>query len=645
MNLSELIQNIRSYIQSHRNAVIIVSLMLFAVVLWWAAAGFSFEIGRFFAFQEDQLLEDGNGGGGSGGGGGGGGSGGGTTPTPLTSSGPCTPVQGPAWDWTAPVPTGQAPWCTPLPEYPSTFPDCLVISSLPQDQNSDYSNWADLNAIGNPTNLVTKHGSRVSSVSNKGAIAFNNCPWTAHSLFLTKGSVKAGGEPSGADLNKITDPAFTRVEPLDFKSCWNDPTGSNPCKGKYDTRYAINTYTCGRVFAAHNWRHYTGEGNGKDQSGGAGVVAVVFNYGRDCTGSASEKAPGSVGVPGGPGGCPPTPVQSQVQAATLQVQCGATKNLLTWQNPLTLNAAVNTVLRTVNGLQSSFVFSEGGCWNSFGIGTYTDSNLQAGNTYTYRIKTHANVASNAVSCRNGVQVSTPPSPSSIPSSTPIPTSSPVLTSTPIGTSGPGPVITPVFPTSSQLQCAPLAQTVSVGQTAYVQAFGGNGPYVFLIPQDVERQNIGSDRVAVRYAIPGPNTVALSDGQQTVQCEVTVVAGGVSSEGDDADGDGIPDTVECPASLSGQCPDTDGDGIPDYLDTDSDNDGIPDASDPARLTPGSGQVGNPGSVSTGPGEATILALIVSAIISLLYVSYSHSPLYRRREIQKISEDQDSLDFRS
>jgi len=43
---------------------------------------------------------------------------------------------------------------------------------------------------------------------------------------------------------------------------------------------------------------------------------------------------------------------------------------------------------------------------------------------------------------------------------------------------------------------------------------------------------------------------------------------------DEDGDGIPDSVECPAPPD--CPDTDGDGIPDFQDTDSDNDGVPDA---------------------------------------------------------------------
>ncbi|MBO4698113.1 VWA domain-containing protein [bacterium] len=41
---------------------------------------------------------------------------------------------------------------------------------------------------------------------------------------------------------------------------------------------------------------------------------------------------------------------------------------------------------------------------------------------------------------------------------------------------------------------------------------------------------------------------------------------------DSDGDGIPDNVECPSQ---PCKDTDGDEIPDFLDKDSDNDGLSD----------------------------------------------------------------------
>ena len=53
-------------------------------------------------------------------------------------------------------------------------------------------------------------------------------------------------------------------------------------------------------------------------------------------------------------------------------------------------------------------------------------------------------------------------------------------------------------------------------------------------------------------------------------------------GGDGDGDGIPDSVECPSGAP--CPDSDGDGKPDYVDSDSDNDGVPDSAECANGLP-------------------------------------------------------------
>lgn len=59
-----------------------------------------------------------------------------------------------------------------------------------------------------------------------------------------------------------------------------------------------------------------------------------------------------------------------------------------------------------------------------------------------------------------------------------------------------------------------------------------------------------------------------------------------SAGDD-DGDGVPNSVECPDFSD--CRDTDGDGIPDYQDPDDDGDGVPTASEnpPDQDTDGDG----------------------------------------------------------
>jgi uncharacterized repeat protein (TIGR01451 family) len=43
------------------------------------------------------------------------------------------------------------------------------------------------------------------------------------------------------------------------------------------------------------------------------------------------------------------------------------------------------------------------------------------------------------------------------------------------------------------------------------------------------------------------------------------------------------------------------------------------------------------VDTGPGETTVLALIISAIITLLYVGYTSSDTYRRHEASAIAKD--------
>ncbi len=53
----------------------------------------------------------------------------------------------------------------------------------------------------------------------------------------------------------------------------------------------------------------------------------------------------------------------------------------------------------------------------------------------------------------------------------------------------------------------------------------------------------------------------------------------------------------------------------------------------------------GTVPTGPGDAVVAALLVSAIMTLLYVSYTHTAAYRRREVEAIAHGKDPMDFRS
>jgi uncharacterized repeat protein (TIGR01451 family) len=56
-------------------------------------------------------------------------------------------------------------------------------------------------------------------------------------------------------------------------------------------------------------------------------------------------------------------------------------------------------------------------------------------------------------------------------------------------------------------------------------------------------------------------------------------------------------------------------------------------------------GRTGTVSTGPGDAVVVALLLSAIMTLLYVSYTHTAAFKRKEVDTITRDRDPMDFRS
>jgi uncharacterized repeat protein (TIGR01451 family) len=55
-------------------------------------------------------------------------------------------------------------------------------------------------------------------------------------------------------------------------------------------------------------------------------------------------------------------------------------------------------------------------------------------------------------------------------------------------------------------------------------------------------------------------------------------------------------------------------------------------------------GQIGTVKTGPGDAVLMAFLVSGIMTLLYVSYTHTSLFRRREVEAITSSRDPLDFK-
>jgi hypothetical protein len=205
----------------------------------------------------------------------------------------------------------------------------------------------------------------------------------------------------------------------------------------------------------------------------------------------------------------------------LTVQCGVTQNVLTWTRET--NACANSVLRSVDSGNASFISDASITATST---AYTDKNIQAGHSYTYRVKNHPSVASNAVTCKDGVLVGSSPAPT--------------VAATPRVTivSTPAPTLVIRTPSPTIIADAPTPTPSFVGST------------------------------------PG----------------VTIIAG-------------VPTPV-----------------------------------------PG-GTAGGVGTVQTGPGEATLLAFIVSAVISLAYVSYTYSPSGRRNEAEEVAKDQGPMDFRS
>jgi hypothetical protein len=95
---------------------------------------------------------------------------------------------------------------------------------------------------------------------------------------------------------------------------------------------------------------------------------------------------------------------------------------------------------------------------------------------------------------------------------------------------------------------------------------------------------------------------------------------------DFDHDGICDDDECPTASQGYCRDSDGDGTPDFAD------------------PSAG-IGDAGVVSTGPAEAGFLAFALASVAALLYVSYTHTAPFRKKEITSFSSDRDHMDFQA
>jgi uncharacterized repeat protein (TIGR01451 family) len=329
--------------------------------------------------------------------------------------------------------------------------------------------------------------------------------------------------------------------------------------------------------------------------------------------------------------------------------------------------------------------------------TWTDTNVAAGHTYTYRHKAFSDATSNTVTC--------PPSG---------------------GTGGTAGGI---------LKCAPQSQTVAVGQSATMVATGGSGIYRWDLYNNGVMQDGGNEYVSVKYATVGAKIARVTSGTQNVACAVTVVAVGTAGgaggtllslvktvqspavsgtiEQKTAQASGgetlqftlrvtndtaapidnviVRDTV--PPGMSYVSSSTTVGGQPAGNDlivasglslnsvapgasvvvqwsavanrvaeiapgpTQSkpvatvESAGVAGASDSVTVTvfgTGTGTgvaAGTPSSVATGPGDAVLLALIIASGLTMLYSAYTRSPTFRSREVRQLGERKDPMDFRS
>lgn len=76
------------------------------------------------------------------------------------------------------------------------------------------------------------------------------------------------------------------------------------------------------------------------------------------------------------------------------------------------------------------------------------------------------------------------------------------------------------PQPTPLVCAPPTQTVSIGQTATVNATGGTGTYAWAAPGGSSTSGTGSI-FSTSYAAEGTNTITVTSGSDTATCQVVV----------------------------------------------------------------------------------------------------------------------------
>lgn len=280
-------------------------------------------------------------------------------------------------------------------------------------------------------------------------------------------------------------------------------------------------------------------------------------------------------------------------------------------------------------------------WGAFWASGPESSNKNAGNTGYYKVINYGKDCGAAAATPTPAQSPTPTPTATL---TATPTATPTPTPTPTGTPSPTPSATPTAsPTALTLALAVGGANLTAGgpEAAVVGATNGQTVSVIAIvsnPQTEPTQALTN--VLLKAALPagiayiaGTTTVdgaAATDG--IVNTGITLATVGPSQSHRVAFNVRV-DSSALPVGST---------QIIVNLDASA-----------AAVTPKSGQlfievtksVAQPGAVKTGPGDAVLVAFLVSAIMTLLYVSYTHTSVYRRHELEKFGSERDPMDFRS
>lgn len=403
-----------------------------------------------------------------------------------------------------------------------------------------------------------------------------------------------------------------------------------------------------------------------------------------------------------------------VTVGVLSVDCSPQGNVLTWTRDS--RADSNGVERGNEGTKNLTECADYWCWlPSQGFthqipadavpAAYTDTQLQEGVCYQYRVKYQPQLPSNSVYCPLNCNI--------IPSPTPTPAPTPMASPTPVS-----------------LTCAPAEQTIAPGDASF-EASGGSGTYAWFVGED-RNVVIGTGATfSTDFSELGTHQVFVLDDQASAaMCEVTVVGPGTPTP--------TPTTTPVPGQLSlfaevrnftddgsyrasatgrpsqrfqvRAVLDTGGTTVPNVLlkaslpDTLSyvagttlidnqptavdaiagDGIGLGTLSGSQQVTfvaaaKGSGQLPSGtltsvvpltaagdgiGAVSatvtviidnapvvtpvsqvpTGPEDVALLSMMAAAFLTLLYVSYTYTHRYRSREAGSIAKRRDPMDFK-